>query len=372
VLSLFHEVETLSELLAQGREPEHSDAAEPDAAAQAREAAALRDAMQHLSDPDVANVILDETLYSLSGDPASLIALTGGLEQQAPREARAPLRWLQAKAYEYIGDVDAAQRAFDEAEGLDPSWPLTLLDLARYASDRGDAARALGLLRRAGIEEDSPFIEALRRYQPMPRPDMRRNAPCWCGSGRKYKACHLNNEQLPFPERAGWLYEKAREHLRTDRWPTRQIDLAEFRMRDDSEEEFIDAVFDPFDVDVLLAEGGGFQDFVLRRGRLLPEDERELAEQWVNLKRTVFQVVDVRPGQGVTLQSVVTKDRYDVDHPETGDLRPGESVCGRLLPVEGVMHCFGGLEPVPADRLEAVLDALVEQDPAALIDAVSH
>ncbi|MCK4604744.1 MAG: SEC-C domain-containing protein [Deltaproteobacteria bacterium] len=26
-----------------------------------------------------------------------------------------------------------------------------------------------------------------------------RNAPCWCGSGKKYKKCHLNREHGPRP-----------------------------------------------------------------------------------------------------------------------------------------------------------------------------
>jgi hypothetical protein len=27
--------------------------------------------------------------------------------------------------------------------------------------------------------------------EPQPIPDLGRNDRCWCGSGRKYKACHL-------------------------------------------------------------------------------------------------------------------------------------------------------------------------------------
>ncbi len=26
-----------------------------------------------------------------------------------------------------------------------------------------------------------------------------RNDPCWCGSGKKYKKCHLNRDKLPAP-----------------------------------------------------------------------------------------------------------------------------------------------------------------------------
>ncbi len=35
---------------------------------------------------------------------------------------------------------------------------------------------------------------------PAVRPD--RNEPCWCGSGRKYKKCHLPEEERAAAERA--------------------------------------------------------------------------------------------------------------------------------------------------------------------------
>jgi tetratricopeptide (TPR) repeat protein len=372
LIGLFHDVEELAEHLGDGDEPTPAAADQPDAAGQAEEIDAIHDITRYLSDPEVANVFLDETLYVEQGDPASLAALAGGLELQAPREARAPLRWLQGKAYEYIGDVEAAEKTLDEAEGLDPDWPLTLLDLARYASDRGDATRALSLLRRADIGEDSRFVTALRQYQPRSRPDMRRNAPCWCGSGRKYKACHLNNEQLSLAERAGWLYEKAQEHLRTGRWPGLLIGYAEFRMKDDTEDELIGAVFDPLVRDVLLAEGGAFLDFLLRRGSLLPADERELAEQWVATRRSVYEIVGVLPGEEVTLQDVVSNERHELAEQETHDMRTGALVCGRLLPVENTLRSFGGLEPVSRDDLDDVLDALREGDCADVIEALSR
>src|SRR4051794_36078643 len=47
-----------------------------------------------------------------------------------------------------------------------------------------------------------------------PRSAARRNDPCPCGSGRKYKVCHLSTERHPLDLRAGWLYDKARRFLR--------------------------------------------------------------------------------------------------------------------------------------------------------------
>lgn len=30
---------------------------------------------------------------------------------------------------------------------------------------------------------------------PQPRAETGRNEPCWCGSGKKYKKCHLSKDQ---------------------------------------------------------------------------------------------------------------------------------------------------------------------------------
>jgi hypothetical protein len=83
------------------------------------------------------------------------------------------------------------------------------MSLARYASDRGDAQRGLLLLRRAGAPREDELVQLLENFQPAPRPGLGRKEPCWCGSGRKYKVCHMHREQLPLAERAAWLYQKA-------------------------------------------------------------------------------------------------------------------------------------------------------------------
>ncbi len=73
----------------------------------------------------------------------------------------------------------------------------------------GDAERGLSLLRRAGAPPDHQLVELLEHFRPTPRPGLGRNDRCWCGSGRKYKVCHLHREQLPLEERAARLYQKA-------------------------------------------------------------------------------------------------------------------------------------------------------------------
>ena len=65
------------------------------------------------------------------------------------------------------------------------------------------------------------------RGSPPAGPVRRRAATirCPCGSGRKYKACHLGRETHSLDDRAGWLYQKASRFLR-DRRPLATEELA--------------------------------------------------------------------------------------------------------------------------------------------------
>lgn len=95
-------------------------------------------------------------------------------ERLAGRAARPAVRWLRGKAHERLGDVASAEASYEAAESLDPLFAPALIDLARYASDRGDAARGLALLRRVGIPPDHPLVELLERFEAGPRSDIGR------------------------------------------------------------------------------------------------------------------------------------------------------------------------------------------------------
>ncbi|WP_407665191.1 SEC-C metal-binding domain-containing protein [Mycolicibacterium phocaicum] len=64
-----------------------------------------------------------------------------------------------------------------------------------------------------------------------------RNEPCWCGSGRKYKKCHLGNEQATLLERSDWLYAKAVQHVMHSDWDELLTDVRVTRARAARDEE---------------------------------------------------------------------------------------------------------------------------------------
>ncbi|BBZ10530.1 SEC-C metal-binding domain-containing protein [Mycobacterium branderi] len=326
-----------------------------------------------LADPRLADLLVAETVGLDSSGAPALGLFADVLEPKVPRAARVACRWLRAIALERIGDIEAAERELLAAESMDPDWPLPLRELARIASDRGDAERGLALLRRAGAEPDHPLVELLERYRPEPRTDLGRNEPCWCGSGRKYKKCHLGREQLPLAERAKWLYAKAIQHVLLSGWDELLAEVSYERCRytDDAP----DALEDPLVLDAVLFEGGAFEEFLETRGSLLPDDERLLAEQWLLAERSVFEVEQVQPGRSVTLRDVRTGDTQEVqERTASRQLKEGQLICARPIPVgDDTMQFFGGLEPVALHERDRLIDLLdTEPDAAELVAELSR
>ena len=334
-----------------------------------------------LHDPLLAAVLVDEALRHGHGSAAALGVLAELLEPQVPAAARVAYRWLRATAWERSGDIAAAERELLAAESMDVDWPLPLLDLARIASDRGDAEGGLALLARAGAAADHPLVQLLQRYRAEPRRDLGRNDQCWCGSGRKYKKCHLGREELPLSERAGWLHHKANQHVALSDWMELMTEVAVTRTRHDlhdlqmGDPDVLSAALDdPLVADAVLFEGGAFAEFIAVRGSLLPDDERALAEQWLAAERSLFDIEQVRPGQGLIVRDVRTGDIHQVrERTASRHLKAGMLICGRVVPAGDTMQIFGGMEPVALHQRAALIDLLdSEPDPVELVDFLSR
>ncbi|ASZ28240.1 hypothetical protein CK481_03270 [Mycobacterium tuberculosis] len=330
-----------------------------------------------LADPLLAELLVAETVGTDSGGAAALGLLTEMLEPKVPRAARVAVRWLRAVALDRIGDVETAERELLAAESMDTEWPLPLLDLARIASDRGDAERGLALLRRAGTEPDHPLVRLLERHRAQPRRDLGRNEACWCGSGRKYKKCHLGREALPLAERVDWLYAKASQRALSGDWTglLAEVSYERFRYADsDDEDALAAALADPLVLDAVLFEGGAFAEFLEVRGSLLPDDERLLAEQWLLVERSVFEVEHVQPGEGVIVRDVRTGDTHEVhERAASRQLRAGQLICARPVPAGDTMVFFGGIEPVALHERAVLIELLDDEpDPVTLVAQLSR
>jgi tetratricopeptide (TPR) repeat protein len=313
-----------------------------------------------LADPNVAEAVLGETAGEDRNGAAKLAQFAETLEDLAPALARPALRWLHGKAFERLGDALKAEAVFIAAHAVDPDWPPLLYELARYASDRGDAAEGLALLRQARAPREDSLVALLKRFEPKPRPGLGRNKPCWCGSGRKYKVCHLNSEQLPLAERSAWLYQKALLHLLDGPSRAMVVDVAEVRAQYwDFPDALLIAFQDPLVTDSVLFHGGAFAEFLAERGALLPADERLLAEQWLLVERSVYEIEAVRPGRGISVRDLRTGERHDVQEKiASRELKEGMLICARIMPAGHTTQAFGGVEIIDLRERDALIDLL--------------
>ena len=108
------------------------------------------------------------------------------------------------------------------------------------------------------------------------------------------------------------------------------------------------------------------------RGSLLPDDERLLAEQWLLVDRSVFEVERVNPGENITVRDVRNGDVHEVrERTASRQLKAGQLICARVVPAGDNMQFFGGVEPVALHERDALIDLLdAEPDPVELVSDV--
>lgn len=328
-----------------------------------------------LSDPEIAETVYDE-LVGEKLAPEAIEQAALWLLDHAPRRAAGAAHWIAGRAAESTGRLTEAERHYERSADLDSAFDLPLFDLARFASDRGDAIRGLSLLARVPGGDEHPLHEVLERYRPKEVPGLGRNDRCWCGSGRKYKACHLGRADHSLEDRSDWLYMKAAMHALEPGWAEQRVALAEARSGYGDDDAVAEAVADPLVEDVLLFDAGAFADFVERRGELLPEDEAELARSWLAVERSVFEVEASAPEESLTLRDVRSDRVVEVSAPWlAGEVPAGTLLCARVMPVgEGRWVMPGGCEPVTEDQRDTLVALLAEGtvDPVDIMDVLTH
>lgn len=318
--------------------------------------AAGADYLVGLEDPSAAAAALD-VLNGVEDDhmPAMYTAALA-VADRGPRRAKASGYWLAGMAADSLGDARAAEGHFEDAAGLDEQWAPALFELAQIASDRGDAARGLSLLGRIDGGTEEHLHGVLTRFAPAEHPELGRNDKCWCGSGRKFKVCHLGKADSTLDDRAHWLYEKAAMHAQSTALFDLVFALAELRAQGRDGDDAVALAFDePVVLDVALFEGGLFDLFVTRRGPLLPADELDLAARWQTVRRSLHEVLAL-DGATATLRDLRTDETAEVT--VTAPAEVGDLLCARVVPTGERTGILGGAEPVPADRRDAVLAVL--------------
>ena len=294
------------------------------------------------------------------------------------------MRWLVAHCDLVLGDIDSAAVVLDDLPGSTGYLPV-LIDRARLAIARSQAKEAQKLLREAErLVEDLPKLTLLpHTYRKViddlqdeievwadntPPPMARRNERCPCGSGRKYKVCHLGRELHPIEDRSLWLYHKMVRFAREQ--ADDEIDSLAGVLTDVMGEPSLwaEMIKAPLISDVVLHEEEFEQGFLDGRLSTLPDDEVLLAQQWMLVDRTVFEVESTSPGS-IELRDLGTGEMIEVVNVDDNPMsRPGSLLIGRPLPVGDIYRAFSGFMALRPDLVQAALSVLDDKDPDALME----
>ncbi len=226
------------------------------------------------------------------------------VERQAQGRAAASPRFLLGALSEGRGEVLEAERQFQAAVEADPAHAMALTELSRYEFDRGNYDATLTHLRAAGTPVGDPDLAFLESHAKSRYPSVGRNEPCPCGSGRKYKHCHLAlSDTLEIPPVRALLHklELWLSQIDTERIVSKVIGraVAPAALTADLVEDAGILV-----ADICLFDRGQLARFLKVRGVLLPAAEVQLARSWLGTRRSLYEVERVR-GADLTVRDML-------------------------------------------------------------------
>jgi hypothetical protein len=348
-------------------------------------AADIRHALRDIADGTVLDapgdikprdLVVDELVPE--DDPHVDTATARAVAERAVAAARrsdevAVAHWLAGMIAERTGDLATAEKEFHASMVADVGFEAAIDRCAWYASDRGDAATAARLWRslESGFEGD---LETVERYAQPSGARLGRNDPCWCGSGRKFKACHQGRQaNVALPDRVAWLCRKAVSYALRRGGDAKADLVGNFLALAGSDRASLDeqsiarVAGDPLAIDAMLHEGGWFARFLDERGSLLPDDEQLLAASWLLVERSVYEVVRIEHGVGIEMRDLRTGDVVMVTEKLLGTrATPGMQFCCRVVPDGAGHQIIGGVFPVRVGDEQAVLAICERGDPVEL------
>ncbi|MFT4864842.1 MAG: hypothetical protein ACI8RE_001027 [Ilumatobacter sp.] len=316
---------------------------------------------------------------SSTGSTANTSSTSGsGTSGSGSAGNRPGITWLQARQAVLRLDSDESIRLLESVRGS--GHAAVLIDLAGLQADASNPIETRDLLEAAGVnvvidldaaydpltseqglgvelaEEIAPFA-ALR-----PKAIAGRNDPCPCGSGKKYKHCHLGNELHSLNDRAAWLYLKMMRFMQLTNPYLPDGIVAEMTssMATSDMAEMLEQSYIP--TDIALHEGNVANRFLMAKSAILPADEIELTEQWIAAPRSVFRVKKSTHAE-LDLMELRSRDRITIvgTIPER-PLEVGTLICGRPLPVGPTHRSYGGFVPVDESMIDSLLEACASRN----------
>lgn len=270
-------------------------------------------------------------------------------------------RFLRFAAFDLMGEAAEGEPYLKRALEADRDFAPALAELATIAEERGRATEAVELLRRLGVPSDDSQLRRVQDAARQGRSAIGRNAPCPCGSGRKYKVCCLGRRLPPLPERVDWLFAKAVAFANRPAEREVLIDLAEALAHGSAVEDLTDALSEPLLTDIALFEQGLLDRYLAARGVLLPDDERALAATWPRQPRSLLEITGVAPSGELELRDTRDGERWVVPARPGGAARPGELVLARICAVGDVHRFVGAVHAIPLRLRDSLLDLIAAE-----------
>jgi hypothetical protein len=175
------------------------------------------------------------------------------------------------------------------------------------------------------MDDDESYFSPPPTVHKAPKPG--RNEPCWCGSGKKYKKCHQeederNERRESAPLRAPAL-EREFDELRraigsflpdTATIKERRELLQEFLDDDERNETGISAFTDWMVHDWISPRSGlgVMEEFIQRQGDDLTPRKREVLKSWSASHTALYEVQEVATGTGITVKDLITDEVFFV------------------------------------------------------------
>lgn len=354
-----------------------------------------------------------DLLPETPGIDAALAGLLDGFAGFAQEDDAAYLLAMVMEAWKELGRANEAARVFQRFHHL---LPKEAREWIRRTSNEGLVSRLIDeeidgitieeicsdriLMMEDEDEEDGDGKEwAIAPVVAPLRPG--RNDPCWCGSGKKYKKCHLAaDEESKRPDLPHATKERAAEplHARLHReliehckewrsnadfeeasllyWGRRPEDL-----NSQHEGALLGGFFEWYVHDFRPTSTGRtlVEEYLRRRAGRLTAAERELLESWREARFGVWEAQRVEEGAGVELQDLFAGDRFFVhDVSCSRSMVRWDCVLSRIYGSEGRWYLAGIGISVPRPLLPRLTEQIEResreagQPPATFVRANSH
>ena len=214
-----------------------------------------------------------------------------------------------------------------------------------------------------------------------------RNDSCHCGSGKKYKKCHLRADQAR--EREEKSLTDLGDWVRFHTEQFREQGMAR-RSRESDLDEIILAFYagavapqnpleDPDLRDHLLFDGVQSSARTAEDQLAVPpidprsptaEDQQKLQTALIESHATLYEVIDVRRGRWVKLRDRLTDETKVVKAGTVADeLDPMEVIVGRIVSARGENVVLNGWRRVTFQRRKAIIESMIALMEASIPEA---